>query len=245
MSTPEDLSITSIKDTISSTLESNDAQSTQQLQTLALVHQARLAQLTRNAATVSENFGKGSPQTAAAEAAVSAARATVARVNIVNSQLATPQPAVPAGGWVLHGRVYDDRGAPVSGQTVFLVDAQSAYQRDYGFAYTDDTGYFALTAEGAPAAGDSTTTAGAPQRAPELYVEVANEKRQPVYLSSTPFQPTVGTATYVPVELAAGGKPIGDPPRAVRGSALPSTPRRKAAKSESKSKPKRSTRKQS
>jgi hypothetical protein len=222
MSTTDESSIRNVADTISTTLESSDEQSARQLQTLSLVHQARLSQLARNAAAVAANYGTGSPQAAVAEAAVSAAQATVARIGVVNRQLATPAPEVPAEGWVLHGRVYDEQGAPVSGQTVFLVDKQGTYQREYGFAYTDDTGYFVLMAEGAPAQAEAASEpAATAQPAPELYLEVANERRQPVYLSSAPFQPTVGTATYVNTNLAAGRKPIGDPPRAIRTSAFP------------------------
>jgi hypothetical protein len=226
MSATDESAIRNVAETISTALASNDEQSTHQLQTLALVHQARLSQLTRNAAAVAAGFGKASPQAAAAEALVSATQATIARIGVVNRQLATPTPAVPSGSWVLHGRVYDEQGVPVGGQTVFLVDKQGAYQREYGFAYTDDTGYFALTAERTPAqeeaAGDS---AAAAQPGPELYLEVANERRQPVYLSSKPFQPTVGAATYVNTHLAAGRKPIGDPPRVIRTSAFPTARR--------------------
>ena len=47
-------------------------------------------------------------------------------------------------GWALHGRVFNTQLQPISGLTVFLVDASKTYQQAYGFAYTDDTGYFLL-----------------------------------------------------------------------------------------------------
>jgi hypothetical protein len=237
VSTSDESSIQGAADSISAALGSSDGQSAQRLTTLGLVHQARVSQLQRNAAAVGTLFGAKSTQAATAQAATASGRASVARLGALRQQLDTPEPEVPSGGWVLHGRVYDDSAAPVAAQTVFLVDGQGTYQRAYGFAYTDDTGYFTLTAP-----GDATEEGATAE--PELYLSVVNAKRQPVYLAQTAFQPTVGAATYQTVQLAAGGKAIGDPPQAVRASAIPraqrppTKPKGTAARS-----PKRSTRK--
>jgi hypothetical protein len=48
------------------------------------VHQARLAQLTRTAASITARYGAGSPQATAAEAKVTASKATIARVATVS-----------------------------------------------------------------------------------------------------------------------------------------------------------------
>jgi hypothetical protein len=224
MSTTDASSITSVVDDISTSLESSDAQTAGRLQTLSLVQQARVSQLTRYAARVTAQYGAGSPEATAAQAAVTTAQATAARSEIVSRQLNTAAPSVPTGGWVLGGRVYDAQASAVAAQTVFLVDPQGAFQSEYGFAYTDDTGYFALTAQAPappPADGDTAAEAGTP----ELYLEVTNQKRQPVYLSSTPFEPTAGTATYVNIYLGAGGQPIGEPPPGAQRSAVPATPK--------------------
>src|SRR6266851_1042895 len=159
MSTNDESSIKNVAETLSTALASSDTQSAQRLQMLSLVHRARLSQLTRNVAVVTRRYGAKSPQTTAAQAAVANSNAVAVRIEVVSRQLNTPLPDVPAGGWVLHGHVYDELAATVAGQ--------------------------------------------------------------PVYLSSTAFNPTVGTATYVAVHLATGRKPIGDPPSAIRGTALP------------------------
>ncbi len=221
MSTNDESSIKNVAETLSTALASSDTQSAQRLQMLSLVHRARLSQLTRNVAVVTRRYGAKSPQTTAAQAAVANSNAVVVRIEVVSRQLNTPLPDVPAGGWVLHGHVYDELAATVAGQTVFLVDVHGEFRHEYGFAYTDDTGYFMLTADGPAAGADTGSKPSTPPAAPELYLEVTNEKRQPVYLSSTAFNPTVGTATYVAVHLATGRKPIGDPPSAIRGTALP------------------------
>jgi hypothetical protein len=230
MSTPDQSSLTTVADDISTALTSSDEQTAMSLQTLSLLYQARISQLTRYTAAVTAQYGAGSPEATAAQAAVTASQAVAIRSDVVSRQLNTAAPTVPAGGWVVYGRVYDAAASPVAAQTVFLVDPQGAFQSEYGFAFTDETGYFALTFEAAsppPAGGEPTSAASTP----ELYLEVTNQKRQPVYLSSTPFEPTPGTATYVNITLEAGGQPIGEPPPGARGAAVPPAP--KAAKRKS------------
>ncbi len=214
-------------------LTATDAATTQRVQTLSLVQQARLAQLTRTAAAVSAKYGATSSQAVAAGAAVTAAQGTVARTAILSRQVSAPQPEVEATGWALHGYVYDDQLQPVSAHSVFLVDEQNAYQSAYGFAYTDDTGYFALNVPGPAGAAEGQAqpapTGAAPvaPAPPKLFVQVANTKAQPVYLSTTAFTPTTGTAAFQNIALPAGGKPIGNPPAAVRKTALPPAKKKK------------------
>lgn len=217
MSATDQSSITSVADEISTALQSSDEQTASSLQTLSLVHQARTSQLTRYTAAVTTHFGSGSPEATTAQTAVTASQALAVRSDVVNRQLSTAAPIVPAGGWVLHGRVYDAQAGPVAAQTVFLADQQSAFQSEYGFAYTDDTGYFALTAD-AP-----DTSSPAVVSTPALYLAVSNQKRQPVYFNSTSFEPTPDTATYMNIYLGAGDLPLGAPPRGA--SALPPAPR--------------------
>jgi hypothetical protein len=102
------------------------------------------------------------------------------------------------------------------------MDGTKAYQQQYGFAYTDATGYFLISY-----AGDSNTTGAASVAAgpvPQLFVEVADTKANPVYLSSIAFQPVLGTASFQNIVLPAGGQPIGDPPEAIKKIALPQQP---------------------
>jgi hypothetical protein len=211
---------------VTTALTATDAATTQRVQTLGLVHQARLAQLTRTAAAVAAQYGAGSTQAAAANAAVTAAQGTVARLAVLGQQVSPPQPEVDATGWALHGYVYNDQLQPVSAYCVFLVDEQNTYQSAYGFAYTDATGYFVLNVPGstAPAKGQTQpapAAAAAPAPAPKLFVQIANANAQPIYLSSAAFEPTTGAATFQNIALPAGEKPIGNPPRAVRKTALP------------------------
>jgi hypothetical protein len=188
---------------------------------LKLVHQARVTQLNRAAVALKAKFGANDSRTVAAQAALTAQTNVAAKVAVASQQAATPAPTVATGGWALHGRVYDEQLKPSARLTVYLVDNTKAYQQQYSFAYTDATGYFLINY--APPAGQAASTA-------PLYVAIANTKGEPVYLSKTAFQPASNGATYQNISLAAGEKPLGDPPAEIRQIAIP----QKATKAPSK-----------
>jgi hypothetical protein len=207
-----------LKQQVGAALVSADTRASETVQNLQLIHKARLSGQTRAVAAAAAQYGSGSPEAKQAEAAVAAAKDTVARISVVHRQLTTPRPEVSSSGWVLQGRVFDAQLQPVSGDTVFLVDAAKAYQQAYGFAYTDETGYFVLNYS-----GPEKNTKGQAQAATaaQLFVEIANTRGLPVYLSTTAFQPAPGSISYQNIVLPAGEQPIGDPPEAIRNSALP------------------------
>jgi hypothetical protein len=208
---------------------SADSTAAERVQNLQRVHQARVSQLSRTVASLKAQYGADDPKVKTAEAAVAAANVTAARVSMAHQQLTTVEPQVAEHGWALHGRVFDAQLHPVSGFTLFLVDAKRTYQQAYGFAYTDDTGYFLLNYTGP----DSTSTeksqpATQAEAAPQLFIEIADTRALPVYLSPTAFHPVVGTATYQNIMLPDGDQAIGDPPPEIRGIAMP--PRKKGKK---------------
>jgi hypothetical protein len=243
--------VAEINNSVASELSTADSTATQAVQSSSNIYNARLLQQTRAAASITARFGASSPQAAAAEAKVTASKATVARVTILNQQVSAPTPQVSATGWALYGHVYNAQLQPVSAYTVFLVDAKNAYQSAYGFTYTDSTGYFLISFAGDPASSQSQDGSSSPRRrrsqaeagrthpgeedqrsepaqpaaqtSSPLFIEIANANAQPVYLSKTAFQPTLGAATYQNITLPAGEAPIGDPPPAIRQIALPPT----------------------
>ena len=187
-----------------------------------------MSQLTRTAAALKAQYGASDPGVVAAEAAVAGTQLTAARVGMAQLETSTAEPQVPANGWALHGRVFNTQLQPISGLTVFLVDASKTYQQAYGFAYTDDTGYFLLNYPGASAATHDKSAAGAKQTtASELFVEVADAKGRPVYLGTAEFQPVAGSASYQNITLSAGNAPIGDPPASIRMVAIPKPAKKK------------------
>jgi hypothetical protein len=205
--------VSTVDSNVLTALAAADASSAQRVQGLGLVHQARLAQLTRTAATVTAEYGAGSSQATAAEAAVAASKVTVARLAVVNLQVSITKPQVSATGWALYGHVYNAQLQALAAYTVFLVDDQKTYQRAYGFAYTGSDGSFQINYAGSATAAGTAT--------PQLYLEIANNNAMPVYLSSTAFQPQIGAATYLDITLPEGEPIIGDPPAGIRPIALP------------------------
>jgi hypothetical protein len=219
--TPEEL-----QTQITSGLTTADGAVTQSTADLKLVHQARVANLTRTAAFLAKKYGATDPRVKAAQDAVAAGNITVARVSMTHQQLSTVAPQVAANGWSLYGRVFNSHLQPAAGYTVFLVDAQKTYQQTYGFSYTDSTGYFQIDYAGAKAGTAPTgkSTAGAKAAAAaalQVFVEIVNASAQPVYLNATAFQPVTGKATYQNIVLPVGEKPIGDPPAEIRAVAIP------------------------
>jgi hypothetical protein len=207
---------------LKTTLTAADTDATQHIQSLGLVHQARLSQATRTAAALTTQYGASDPRVQAAQASVTAIQTTAARVSLVSQQLAAPAVQVASTGWALQGFVLNAQLQPAARFTVFLVDADKTYLRQYGFAYTDDTGYFLINYAGATGQTQTATQ--------QLFVEIANTDAKPVYLSSTAFQPVLGTATFQNIVLPAGEQPIGDPPPEIRAVALPHTKKQKTTR---------------
>ena len=216
---------------ITSNLAAADEIAAERVLTFGWVHQARAAQLSRTAASLKAQYGANDPGVKTAESAVAAANAIAAQAAVVQRQVTTADPQVAANGWALHGRVFDAQLAPASGYTLFLVDSAKSYQQAYGFAYTDDTGYFLLNYPGPdpasgrtaePASGKAPSASAAQaETAAELFVEIADTRGRPVFLSATGFEPLVGGASYQNIVLSAGQPPIGDPPPEIRQLAIP------------------------
>ena len=220
-----------VQTAVSGALSAANSVATQRLQTFGQLHQARIARLTRAAASLSAQGDAGAVSLAQTHAQIAAEKTIVAKIAVVGQQAAIAAPQVAASGWALHGRVYSSDLVPVPSATVFLVDAEKTYQNAYGFSYTDATGYFLINFPGTPpqsatpAAGAQTSAATG--SAPQLFVAVANASGQPVYLATTAFTPTLGVATYQ--VLPVSGTPIGDPPADIRKVALPPAPAKKSS----------------
>jgi hypothetical protein len=135
----------------------------------------------------------------------------------VHQQITTADPSVAPDGWALHGRVFNADMKPVAGFTVFLVDAAKAYQKAYGFAYTDESGYFLLNYAG-PGELSKGRAAVNDTGAAELFVEIGDLKARPVYAGTRPFTPAPGAAVYQNIVLS-GTEPLGAPPAGAKRAA--------------------------
>jgi hypothetical protein len=203
--------------TLPAALGSADADSVDAVRNLVLVQQARLSSQTRAATLAAAQYGKDSTQAKAAQSAIDAGKTAVARSQLASLQMNTPKPTVVATGWALQGCVIDSNHAGLAQYTVFLVDEQKAYLREYGFAYTDSNGYFLINyAPGAQGGATQVATA-----APNIFLAVANQKAEHVYLGTAAFSPVLGRATYRTITLAAGEPILGDLPEEIKRVAMP------------------------
>jgi hypothetical protein len=212
---------------VSPVVTSADSTAAQGVQSLTLVHQARVSQLTRTAASISAKYGPSSPQAKAAKAAVTVSQATLARLTVLQNRVTLPTPQVPANGWVLYGHIYHSTLKPAVAYTVFFVDEQNAYQADIGFAYTASDGSFHLSYS--PSANAASSV--------QVFLEVVNDQAQPVYLSDTAFQPQTGAANYLDITLPSGEPVLGDPPAVIRSIAMPQTAASSAQPSQAQQQP--------
>jgi hypothetical protein len=196
-------------------LNAADSTAADRLEHLSLVHQARISQLSRTVTSLTTEYGAGSPEVVAAQAAVNAATGIVTRLKVIQQQTAAAAPAVSATGWAVWGHVYDSNGKPLGRYCVFLVDGQKNYQRAYGFAYTDSTGLFVIKHDGESAAGKAAASPSA------IYLAITNAKTQPVFVGTTPLAVAPGTALYVDTTLPEGEPVLGDLPEEIRKVAMP------------------------
>jgi hypothetical protein len=190
-----------------------DTVSASRIQQLSSVHQARLAQFTRIASTITAQSGATSAQAVAANAAVAATQTHITRIAMIKQQVTVPVPAVSANGWALYGSVYNSSNAPVSGYSLYFVDSTNTYQNAYGIAYTAADGSFKIVYAAQPAGEAAPATA--------LFLQVCNATGNPIYVSPTAFTPIKGAATYQVITLPAGEKPLGVLPVVFRNITIP------------------------
>jgi hypothetical protein len=79
------------------------------------------------------------------------------------------------------------------------------------------------TSSGSSAQSSTTPAAAQDAAPPQAFLQIADDKANPVLLSTTAFEPSTGQATYQMVTIPAGAAPLGDPPAQVRAAALPPT----------------------
>lgn len=209
---------------VQSSLGTADTGATQSIQNLRLIHEARLSQLKRTAATLKQG-GASEADIEAANAAVHLGTARVASIKAVHQQATSSAPQVSATGWALYGHILSSTLKPVPHLTVFLTDANKTYQRDFGFSYTDATGQYVINYQGTGDPAQSKTEDES--SAPQYFVGIVNASGKPIFpipgTTPDPFTPTIGAATSRDIVLPPGEQPVGDPPSFIREIALPNT----------------------
>lgn len=182
-----------------------DTQSAQQLTSIGLVRQARINQQKRELATLTATYGATDTRVVALTASLASQHSFVSVLGVARDIATTAAPAVPANGWVLHGRVRDKNLLPVAKLSVSLVDEAKSLLTAYGYSYTDSTGYFTITHDPAAPGASATST---PLSA---YVQVLNKAGKPLFIDSSAFTIDAGATLYRDVALTSLS-PLGAPP---------------------------------
>jgi len=206
------------------------AQATQQLKGLTLVRQAKINQLQRQAASLTAQNGPTDPTVVALQATIKSQQILAAQLGAAQTMVSTSVPPVPSRGWVVYGYVRDQNLQPIAQLSVLLVNEQKEWLRGFGFAFTSDTGYFEIDYSPPVAASKKrvrvekkVTSETAPKEisdaAVTAYLEVLNQKRQPLFIDSSAFSIAIGNAIYREVTLTSQ-TPLGTAPPGA--SAMPS-----------------------
>jgi hypothetical protein len=183
-----------------------DAQTEQQLKGLGQIRQARINQLQRQATALSAQKGATDPEVVSLQKSIQTQLALVSVLGVVGYQASTPAPTAPANGWILYGFVRDQNLQPAPKLTVYLVNEAKEWLRNYGYAFTDATGYFILSY-----APDASIDKERAPTSESVYLEVSSQARQPLYIDSSAFTLAVGAAQYREVVLSGQGV-LGSPP---------------------------------
>ena len=198
------------------------AQATQQLNGLTLIRQAKINQLQRQVTSLAAQNGATDPTVIALQATIETQPTLVAQLGAAKTLVSTNTPTVPAGGWVIYGYVRDQNLQPIAQLSVLLVNEQKVWLRGFGYAFTSETGYFEIDYSPPTAVlkkrvraetktPAETVSSVISTAAVTAYLEVLNQKRQPLYIDSSSFSIAVGNALYRDVILTSQ-TPLGTAP---------------------------------
>ena len=191
----------------SSWAASMDSQTAQQFNGLAQIRQARASQLQRQVASLTATYGATDPRVVAAKASLQNQQTFANRLGLVSTTTSTTAPTAPANGWVVYGRVRNADLTAAPQLTVFLADQSRAWLSNYGYAFTDQTGYFTLS-YAPPASGKKQAKA---TDALTAYLEVSNAACKLMYIDASPMSIETGAVVYRDIVLSAK-VPLGTPP---------------------------------
>lgn len=99
-------------------------------------------------------------------------------------------PAVEADSWMVHGVVLDKHRQGKAGLSVGLFDATGKWRREFGYACTDERGYFALVY---PPAGQARAEVAVAQ---PLYLHVSDQNYKTLVKDTTPLHLATGQVYY-------------------------------------------------
>ena len=111
----------------------------------------------------------------------------------IETEIALSQIKVPefdANTWMMHGRVFCQNGNPQPNLAVSLYDEEGQWIKEYGYACTNDLGYFSIQVEGTEGA-ECDSASEKP-----LYLTVTDSSFKVLHRETRPFYLAVGIIDY-------------------------------------------------
>jgi hypothetical protein len=114
------------------------------LEELVRVRAAKFNGVVRDRDRLATQLGAEDPRVVALDRSLALHEETLAGFRSEIAVSSIDPPRVDQRSWAIHGNVYDTARAPLPGLTIALYRGDT-WVRDFGYACTDDNGYFALT----------------------------------------------------------------------------------------------------
>lgn len=125
-------------------------------------------------------------------------------VNLERSQIKIPP--INENTWIFHGRVYYSKEITgVPNLTVGLYDQNGKWLEEFGYACTDNMGYFKLihrfVAEKTQVPTESKPDTAASEQRSEIFIRLQDKSGVQVYIGKKPISPTRGKVEYLEIIL--------------------------------------------
>jgi hypothetical protein len=199
------------------------------LEALRRLRTAKAAMLAREQARLTAKYGANHPRVQALTQQITLNRLLVNHVGAEAGRVRVAQVDADPKAWVLHGRVMNQNHQGQPNLTVALYDSRGAWVQALGFACTDSTGFFKLTAGTVAAGGGAAaqptgptaqpstgSTANPPPTGPDpavprppggaggpVYVHVLDSKSMTLWSDPRALNPTLGRVDYEEIILGA------------------------------------------
>lgn len=211
MASDPTIPIAQAEQTLNQVITGADAHRAAGLSHLSTVRQAKSEQWTRERTRLAKLLGDGHPAVVALNQRIAVNASLVTALGVASDQAQTDVPVVDKGGWVVHGRVRDAAFKPQPAMTVALYDENKKWLQQFGYASTDQTGYFLIrykpqaaterTSEAAVITTGAITTA---------HLQVLDAKGRTVHIDSEALALQPDQAYYR--EIVLTGELVGQPP---------------------------------
>lgn len=148
------ITVADVSGTLEKLIDQFDTSRGAGLEDLVRVRAAKFNGVVRDRDRLATELGAEDPRVVALDRSIALHRDTLAGFRSEIALSSIDPPRVDERGWAIHGNVYDTARSPLPGLTVALYQ-RDTWARDFGYACTDDNGYFALTiADAAPVEND-------------------------------------------------------------------------------------------